>query len=194
MYDGGDGIWGDGLALLNLPSHQFCGYSADFESPGCASLFPVARCYPDGWAAAKGRRRSFYRAGMALAIALTTAWGLSGSSGYAQEPHKSKVPGLDKITSGPSRLAFSGNVQSLDREREILNVNTVQGGNTEVFPVKKGIRVSAADGSKLKLDALKPGTNVIVFYEQKGERRTVKEIIILSSGAGQEKKKPAPPS
>jgi hypothetical protein len=130
---------------------------------------------------------------MALAIALTALWGLSGSSGYPQEPHKSKVPGLDKITSGSSRLAFSGNVQSLDRERDMLNVDTVQGGNTEVFPVRKGIRVETADGSKLKLDALKPGTNVIVYYEQRGEKRTVSRIIILSSGASHEKK-PARPS
>jgi hypothetical protein len=129
---------------------------------------------------------------LGLAMVLTTVWGLSGSSGYAQEPHKGKVPGLDKITAGPSRLAFSGNVQSLDPERDILNVGTVQGGTTEVFPVRKGIRVSAADGSKLRLDALKPGTNVIVYYEQKGEKRTVKEIVILSSGAG--RKKSARPS
>ena len=126
---------------------------------------------------------------LGLAIALTAGWSLSGSSGYAQEPHKSKLPGL---TAGPSRLAFSGNVQSLDRERDILNVGTVQGGTTEVFPVRKGIRVSAANGSKLKLDALKPGTNVIVYYEQKGEKRTVKEIVVLSSDAGP--KKSASPS
>ncbi len=131
---------------------------------------------------------------MALVLALATACGLSVGLGYTQEPHKSKVPGLDKITSGSSRLAFSGNVQSLDKEHELLRVNTVQGGTTEVFPVKKGIRVSAANGNKLKLDALKPGTNVIVYYEQKAERRTVKEIVILSSGAAQEKKKPASPS
>lgn len=115
-------------------------------------------------------------------------------TGYAQEPHKSKLPGLDKITSGSQRLAFSGNIQSLDKEHEILHVNTVQGGTTEVFPVKKGIHVTSADGSKLKLDALKPGTNIIVYYEQKAEKRTVKEIVVLSSGGGQEKKKPAPPS
>jgi len=132
---------------------------------------------------------------VALAIVLATAWGLPNSRGSAaQEPHKGKVPGLDKITSGPSRLAFSGNVQSLDEKREILNVNTVQGGTTEDFPVKKGVRVSAANGSKLRLEALKPGTNVIVYYEQKGEKRAVKEIIVLSSGTGQQKNKPAPPS
>ena len=185
-------ISANGLARLNLPSNYLCGCPAAFAGPGCANFFLMACCYPKEWSTARARRCSFRCAGMALAIALTTVWGLSGCSGYAQEPHKSKVPGLDKITSGSSRLAFSGHVQSLDREREILNVGTVQGGNTEVFSVKKGIRVSAADGSKLKLDALKPGTNVIVYYEQKGEKRTVKEIVILSSGVGQEKKPPHP--
>jgi len=176
-----------------MPSNQLRGCSAGFESPGWTSVFPAARCYPEKWTAARAWR-SLHGAAMALAIALTTVWGLSGGSRYAQEPHKSKVPGLDKIASGASRLAFSGNVQSLDKEHDLLHVNTVQGGTTEVFTVKKGIRVSTAKGSKLKLDALTPGTNVIVYYEQKAERRTVKEIVVLSSGGGQDKQKAAPPS
>jgi hypothetical protein len=63
-----------------------------------------------------------------------------------------------------------------------------------VFPVKKGVRVSAANGARLKLDTLKPGTNVLVYYEQKAEKRTVTEIIVLSPGASAEKNKPTPPS
>ena len=137
---------------------------------------------------------SFYRAGIALALALAACCGPAGSDAYAQEPHKSKVPGIDKITSGSSRLAFSGNVLSLDEKHELLSVNTVQGGTTEVFPVKKGVRVSAANGARLKLDTLKPGTNVLVYYEQKAEKRTVTEIIVISEGASQGKNKPAPPS
>jgi hypothetical protein len=131
---------------------------------------------------------------MALAIALALYCSAAGRVGYAQDSHKSKVPGLDKITSGSSRLAFSGNILSLDEKHELLSVNTVQGGTTEVFPVKKGVRISAANGAKLKLDILKPGTNVLVYYEQKAEKRTVTEIIVLSAGASQEKTKPAPPS
>lgn len=112
----------------------------------------------------------------------------------AQEQRRRKVPVLDKITSGPSRQAFSGKVQSLDLERNLLNVNTVQGGNTEIFPVKKGVRVALADGGKLKLTALTPGTNVIIYYEQKGDRRTVKEIVVLMASPSEEKKKTPPPS
>jgi hypothetical protein len=130
----------------------------------------------------------------ALAILLAGYCGPAGSAGYAQDTHKSKVPGIDKITSGSSRLAFSGNIQSFDEKRELLSVNTVQGGTTEVFPIKKGVRVSGANGAKLTLDTLRPGANVLVYYEQKSEKRTVTEIVVLSSGASQGKNKPAPPS
>jgi hypothetical protein len=129
-----------------------------------------------------------------LAILLAGYCGPANSAGYAQDNHKSKVPGIDKITSGSSRLAFNGNIQSFDEKRELLSVNTVQGGTTEVFPIKKGVRVSGANGAKLTLDTLRPGTNVLVYYEQKSEKRTVTEIVVLSSGASQGKNKPAPPS
>ncbi len=112
--------------------------------------------------------------------------------GRAQEERKRKVPMVDKITSGTNRQAFCGRVQSLDLERKLLNVNTVQGGNTEVFPVSKGVRVATADGEKIKVAALEPGTNVIIYYEQKGDRRTVKQIVVLAPGLVQQKKSPPP--
>ena len=186
----GGGISAHRLALLKLPSGQRCGYFADFQGSGCAGFLPVAIRCPGRWSTGKGCRSSFYPAVIALAIALAACCGRA----YAQEPHKSKVPGIDKITTGSSRLAFSGNVLSLDEKHELLSVNTVQGGTTEVFPVKKGVRVSAANGKRLKLDTLTPGTNVLVYYEQKAEKRTVTEIIVLSSGASPGKNKPTPPS
>jgi hypothetical protein len=182
------------LALLRKPSRQRCGCLTGLQVPGYASFLPAAICRPDRWSTAKGWRSSFYPAVIALAIALAACGGPAAIGGYAQESHKNKVPGIDKITSGSSRLAFNGNVLSLDEKHELLSVNTVQGGTTEVFPVKKGVRVSAANGAKLKLDTLKPGTNVLVYYEQKAEKRTVTEIIVLSAGASPEKNKPAPPS
>ncbi len=125
---------------------------------------------------------------MILTIALLMISGAASIS--AQEERKHKVPIVDKITSGQSRQAFSGKVQSLDLERKLLNVDTVQGGNTEIFPLTKGVRVATADGGKMKLKALAPGTNVLIYYEQKGDRRTVREIIVLAAEA----RKPAPPS
>ncbi len=126
-----------------------------------------------------------------LTLALLMISGAASLS--AQEERKHKVPIVDKISSGQSRQAFSGKVQSLDLERKLLNVDTVQGGNTEIFPVTKGVRVATANGGKLKLKALAPGTNVLIYYEQKGDRRTVREIIVLAAGPA-EAKKPAPPS
>ena len=109
----------------------------------------------------------------------------------AQEEHKPRVPGLDKITSpGVTQQAFMGIVKSLDLESEVLNVDNIDGKSTEFFPIKKKIHVVTADGDKLKLETLKPGTNVLVYYDQKGDRRTVTRIVVL---AGQPKKK-TPPS
>jgi len=191
----GGGISAHRMAHLKLSSSQRCGCFADFQGPAYAGFLPVALCCPpDRRNTAKGWRSSFNPVSIGLAIALAAYCCLAGRAGYAQEPHKSKVPGLDKITSGSSRLAFSGSVLSLDEKHELLSVNTVQGGTTEVFPVKKGVRVSAANGKKLTLDTLTPGTNVLVYYEQKAEKRTVTEIIVLSAGANPGKNKPTPPS
>jgi Cu/Ag efflux protein CusF len=110
----------------------------------------------------------------------------------AQEQHKPKVPGLDKITSGgPTHQQFSGIVRSIDLESEILNVDTVKGNVTEIFPIKKKVHVVTADGDKLKLTKLKPGANVLIYFEQRGDHRTVTEIVVLAGGAV---KKKTPPS
>jgi hypothetical protein len=125
-----------------------------------------------------------------LALGLAVSFGLGTAP--AQE-HKRKVPGLDKITTGgTNQQAFSGKVQSVDLERSLLNVNTVQGGVTEIFPVKKTVHVMTASGDRLRLGTLKPGTNVIVYYEQKGDRRTVKQIVVLAAAPREEKKSPPP--
>jgi hypothetical protein len=110
----------------------------------------------------------------------------------AQEQHKPKVPVLDKISSGgPTHQQFSGIVRSIDLESEVLNVDTIKGNATEIFPVKKKVHVVTADGGKLKLTTLKPGTNVLIYYEQKGDHKTVTQIVVLAGGA---EKKKIPPS
>jgi len=110
----------------------------------------------------------------------------------AQEQHKPKVPVIDKITGGgPTQQAFTGIVKSIDFASEVLNVDNISGKSTEIFPIRKKIHVVTADGSKLKLANVKPGTNVIVYYDQKGDRRAVTQIVIL---AGSAVKKKTPPS
>jgi hypothetical protein len=128
--------------------------------------------------------------GLFLALVL---WGLPcWTTIKAQEQRKAKVPVIDKITSGgPTHQQFSGVVRSIDLESEILNVDTVKGNVTEIFPVKKKVHVVTADGGKLKLTKLQPGTNVLIYYEQKGDRKTVTEIVVLAGGAV---KKKTPPS
>jgi len=114
-------------------------------------------------------------------------------SAPAQDERRTRLPMIGKITGGTSRQAFSGKVQSLDLKRNLLKVDTVEGGATEIFPVKKGTPVSMADGRKVKLRELAPGTNVIIYFEQKEDRRTVSEIVVLAASEGEGKKKKSPP-
>ena len=110
----------------------------------------------------------------------------------AQEQRKPKLPVLNKITSGgPTHQQFNGIVRSVDLRSQVLNVDTVKGNATEIFPIKKKVHVVTADGDKLKLAKLKPGTNVLIYYEQKGDRKTVTQIVVLAGGA---EKKKIPPS
>jgi len=121
---------------------------------------------------------------------------------HAQDERRSKVPVIGKIAGGSTRQAFSGKVQSLDLKRRLLTVGTVEGSATEFFPVKKDVPVETAGGEKLKVKELSPGTNVIVYYEVKNDRRSVSEIVVLGPGGDEKQtgakdkdtKKPTPPS
>jgi hypothetical protein len=126
-----------------------------------------------------------------LLCGLTTAVVTVPARGQGER--RSRVPVLGKIAGGTERLAFSGRLQSVDLKRNLLKVETVEGGVTEIFPVKKGMTASMAQGKKIKLQELPPGTTIIVYYEQKRDRRAVTEIVVLAA-AGEEKKKSPPPS
>ena len=118
------------------------------------------------------------------------AGAICGPGLLAQEHGKSKVPVLDKITSSAMHQAFSGIVQSFDDKHNTLNVNSVEGGVTETFPLKKLGYAYAPDGTRRRVNELTPGTNVIVYYDLHADRRNVSRIEILAH----ESKKPAPPS
>lgn len=135
-----------------------------------------------------GRNGLLSRAEFA-ALAAVAACVLFSLPSYSQQNRRNKLPGINKITSGaPTRQAFTGSVQSLDRQHNVLDVSAAQGNSTAIFPIRKKVKVSSIDGQKLKLAALTPGTNVIVYFEQKGGRRTVEEIIVLTPGAHTGKK------
>ncbi|HXH51361.1 MAG TPA: hypothetical protein VNM47_18640 [Terriglobia bacterium] len=112
---------------------------------------------------------------------------------HAQD-HKSKVPIVGKLSSGNRQSAYSGKVQSVDMKQRILNVNPLQGRNAEIFPFKKNVRIENLNGNRMNLSALTPGTAVLIYFDQKSGERTIKNIVVLSSGKEQEKGKSAPSS
>lgn len=140
--------------------------------------------------------RSAWRSGLLLLAALLAAAISAAAWGAQIEEESARSPVLTKKTMGGTRRAFSGKVEMLDLKRKVLTVGTVEGGATEIFPLKKGIQVSGAKGKKLRLEELSPGTNIIVYYDYRDGRRTINEIMVLavSPSKDQEKKKSLPPS
>lgn len=115
----------------------------------------------------------------------------------AQNERSTRAPDIGKTAGGTVRQAFSGKVQSVDLKRKLLTVGTVEGNVTEYFPVKKDVSVSTAVGGKMKVKELEPGTNILIYYTVKGDRRSVSEIVVLTAGSAEketEAKKNNPPS
>jgi len=135
----------------------------------------------------RARPRNRFVASVLLVAALL---GFGVSPAQAQKK-RSKVPVLGKLGKGSSQ-AFSGKLVSLDLERNLLKVSTVQGDHTEIFLVKKGVSVYTAEGDKLKPKELTPGTDVLVYFEVKDERRMAKEIVVLGTAPAEEKSTPPP--
>lgn len=104
---------------------------------------------------------------------------------------KSKLPVIGKLTSGNQQQAFTGKIQSLDLKQKVLNVNSLHGQQSEIFPVKKNVRVQAVDGHRMSLTELVPGMTVLIYFHQKSGERTIKNIIVLSSSKAQGKAKQA---
>ena len=128
--------------------------------------------------------------GLALLVSLVAA----SSGTWAQDERKRKIPVVDKITGGNTRQAFSGKVQTVDLKRHVLEVNHAEGTGMEIFPIKNGVTVTSAAGNRMKLEQLKQGSNVIIYYEVKDDKRSVKEIVVLVPGSTEDHKKTSPPS
>ena len=99
----------------------------------------------------------------------------------AQQDEKPKIPGLDKIIAANEHLAFNGTVKLLDEKHNTLSISSMEGGDTEIFPIKHSTHVETIDGFRKKLDVLAPGTRVIVYYDQRSDHRTVTRIELLAS-------------
>lgn len=134
--------------------------------------------------------RPFRRLGV-LSLIVCLAIAAATTASAQEEQRSSKVPLIGNT--GPSRQAFSGVVQSVDAKRKLLLVNAVEGAYTEFFPVKAHFLVTTAEGKKIPVQKLEPGTNIIVYYEVRKDRRAVTDILILGTNKPEkeEDKKPA---
>jgi len=127
----------------------------------------------------------------AIGIVAACLLALVQAAPLSAQQHKSKIPIVGKISPFPGRQAYSGTVQYLDMKQKVLNVNSLHGKDTEIFPVKKDIHVKSLNGKKLELEALTPGTSVLIYYKEKGGEREVENIIVLESGKKGSKQAPA---
>jgi hypothetical protein len=130
---------------------------------------------------------------LAILLAASAPALFPAASLHAQQ-NKTKVPIVGKLRTGNHQQAYSGKVQSLDLKQKILNVNSLQGQDTEIFPIKKNVRIEGLNGKKTDLKALRPGATVLIYFDQKSGERTIRNIVVLSSGKEQAKGKPAPSS
>jgi hypothetical protein len=119
------------------------------------------------------------RASWRLAVVLPAIFLIVGVARAQEE--KPKIPGLDKIIAANEHLAFTGTVKSVDTKHNFLSVDSVEGGITEVFPIKHSVHVETADGFRKRLDVLSPGTRVIVYYDQRSDKRMVTRIELFAS-------------
>ncbi|MGO8789196.1 MAG: hypothetical protein ACLQVL_17675 [Terriglobia bacterium] len=142
--------------------------------------------------AVRGRLRQLQPAGRTnwRLLAVVPAILLLACVALAQQEEKPKIPGLDKIIAANEHLAFTGTVKSVDEKHNVLSIDSVEGGNTEIFPIKHSTHVETADGFRKKLDILSPGTRVIIYYDQRADHRTVTRIELFASES--KKKEPQP--
>lgn len=162
----------------------------------CLNAAPTRTLLPQNMETAGRRRLSAGGSLPAMAAALLVAcvcalW--QGPLLQAQN-RKSKMPIVGKLSSTDSRQAYSGKIQSLDLKQKILSVDSLHGQDSEIFPLKKNVRVESANGGRMDLKALKPGATVLIYFNQKSGERNISNIVVLSSGEEQAKNKPAPSS
>ncbi len=162
-------------------------------SPSTHRVFSAGRLPRTPGAAPRAARMHLLAAPFLLAALLISSAPVA-AQGPQQEETEGRIPLPTKKTMGGAHRAFSGKIESLDLKQKVLIVGTVEGGATEIFPIKKGVAVSGAKGKKMKLEELAPGTNVIVYYDYRDGRRSVNEIMVLAVGPpGKEEKKDSPP-
>lgn len=125
-------------------------------------------------------------------ILLAFAVGMASTVLFAQS-RKSKVPVIGKLV-GATHQAFGGVVRSLDAKKKILNVQRGEAHDIEIFPVKKSTHVTDVSGKMLGLNALRPGTNVMIYYTERNGERKISQIMVLGRKPNKGKKGSHPKS
>lgn len=147
--------------------------------------------------AAEGGRGIFangFLPGMAAALMAICAFALLCAPPLRAQQRKGKVPIVGKLTSPNDREAYSGKIQSVDLKQKILSVDSLHDEDSEIFPFKKNVRIESLDGGRMDLRALKPGTTVLIYFNQKSGERSIRNIVVLGSGKEQAEGKRAPSS
>lgn len=122
------------------------------------------------------------------------------SRAQGTDQHPRKMPVIDKLsTGGPAQQMFLGSVKSLDLKHSVLDIVGARDGLDEYFAFKKSVRVSTVDGKYATLDNVKTGWNVLVYYQEKDNGPSIKEIVLMgpakphAPAAPAEPKKSEPP-
>jgi len=153
---------------------------ARFRSSECGGDLPIGR--------AAGGIRAFLALLAAVTFIFCQALPLRAQD---QSP---RIPIVSKLKSGKRQQAFSGTIQSLDMKQRILNVNSLHGHDTAIFPFKKNVRIENLNGNRMDVAKLTPGMSILIYFDQRSGERKIRNIIVLSSGKKQAKGKPAPSS
>lgn len=129
-----------------------------------------------------------------MAVLATCLFALAQAGALHAQGRRSKVPIVGKLSSGSQQQAYSGKIESLNLKEKILNVTSRHGRQSEIFRVKKKVRIENLAGSRMDLAELTPGMTVLIYFAQKSGDLQVKNIVVLSSGKSHRKGKPAPSS
>lgn len=132
--------------------------------------------------------------GIAAALLVVSVFALWQAPRLHAQDRKNKVPIVGKLTSPNDRQAYSGKIQSVDLKEKILNVDSLHGQESEIFPFKKNVRIESLGGGRMDIKSLQPGATVLIYFNQKSGERTIRNIVVLSSGKEQARDKPAPSS
>ncbi|HET7214910.1 MAG TPA: hypothetical protein VFL79_15065 [Terriglobia bacterium] len=144
-----------------------------------------------------GSRNTFAGAalpGIAAALLVVSVFALWQAPRLHAQDRKNKMPIVGKLTSPNDRQAYSGKIQSVDLKEKILNVDSLHGQESEIFPFKKNVRIESLGGGRMDIKSLQPGATVLIYFNQKSGERTIRNIVVLSSGKEQARDKPAPSS